>query len=912
MENPRTTRPAASHGSLNAAYNSQARLGSLSSAEPSRHLRSVHENATLLPSPGPLESMLKTTTETGDIGIFSIRPIGSSATFNQLPRERLAHWDDTPRPRRRSESGDNRHHAPSQTHVQDDRRRLPSYRDAASDIISMYEPGSQQSAHSFLPPPFDNQGLRSYSMTSYGSKTYSQRPPARNHPAGTMPPSLQRPRSPYPYPTRLKRPGVRPSSPALTENGNVDYSRMIGIDRVSHRTDHHRVLRSQQVYGQGSRRGPPPSMRPEVARSMRSYSSHGSYRSQCTSSSTGPDHRGPYHHPRPAHPWAMQSTEATDYGTHDSKLRNSSFGSIIDKYQYSSPPAGRPPDSKAPSRPFYYDYSEDFDNERHDYSTLRTRSPLVPVSAHTANSRRSPAPTDSWPSRSKPCHVPSPSGFSTSRTDNGYSRCGSESMPAAPSSTPVRIGPLPPKPHFDPESVIETLISENKERLANRLSSPPQSEQEGDEFPRSSHQQAGHGALGPERRGSASSTGLNEEDSQVLRAPHTFSGRLSSAASPSTAQASDSAESSDNTTSPAGVTTNTYRDSDTTVSEHISSWVPSDHETMHRSLETMACPQLASSQCRLDSVTPAHGAWTSDKMRENISTIFDGSESETGPAFGFDRSHGDSNTRDHQGSLGRHCRESYSLLRYSRVNGRVERDSVSVEISPARSETPMLAPKPISPAKELRVRNSIPQLIKALPPLPGDHSPPANSSIQVSGEDSEDGRSTVQILSISTPRSKKNEGSVAPGPEVRMHQIDEETELQPKVSKLKLRVSSPASGSPRQEDRNLSPGSPDSCEAAPSSSLDGNVRNARSTKYRKIKLKIPKNSFWRHRKATAWSLGLHISRAWRRHRHLTLAGHFHPLGGMDVRGSKIRPHFLRARAHAVPRIGRLSGVYLWI
>ncbi|KAL8349743.1 hypothetical protein RB598_005212 [Gaeumannomyces tritici] len=840
MENPRTTRPAASHGSLNAAYNSQARLGSLSSAEPSRHLRSVHENATLLPSPGPLESMLKTTTETGDIGIFSIRPIGSSATFNQLPRERSAYWDDTPRPRRRSESGDHRRHAPSQTHVRDDRRRLPSYRDAASDTISMYEPGSQQPAHSFLPPPFDSQGLRSYSMTSYGSKTYSQRPPARNRPAGTMPPSLQRPRSPYPYPTRLKRPGVRPSSPALTENGNVDYSRMIGIDRVSHRTDHHRVLRSQQAYGQGSRRGPPPSMRPEAARSMRSYSSHGSHRSQRTSSSTGPDYRGPYHHPRPAHPWAMQSTEATDYGTHDSRFRNSSFGSIIDKYQYSSPAPGRPPDSKAPSRPFYYDYSEDFDSERHDYSALRTRSPLVPVLAHNANSRRSPVPTNSWSGRSKPCHVPSPSGFSTPRSDNGHSRRGSESMPAAPSSTPVRVEPLPSNLSPNSERGIEILISENKEWLANNLSSP-QMEQDGDDFSRPNHQQADHGAPDPERGGSASSTGQNE-CGQVLRAPHTFSGRLSSAVSPSTAQASDSVESSENTASPAGVTINTYRDSDTTVSEHISSWMRSDHETVHSSSETAACSQPASSRYRSGSIKPAHSARISDKMRENISTTFDGSEPEASPAFGFDGSQGDSSTWDRQGSLGRHCRESYSLLRYTRINGRVERDSVSIEISPARSETPMLAPKPISPAKELRVRNSIPQLIKALPPLPGDHSPPANSSTQISGEDSDDGRSIVQILSISTPRSKKNESSVALAPEARMHQIDEETELQPKVSKLKLRVSSPESSSPRQEDSDFSPGSPDSCEAVPSSSLDGNLRNARSTKCRKIKLKIPKNT----------------------------------------------------------------------
>jgi hypothetical protein len=48
-----------------------------------------------------------------------------------------------------------------------------------------------------------------------------------------------------------------------------------------------------------------------------------------------------------------------------------------------------------------------------------------------------------------------------------------------------------------------------------------------------------------------------------------------------------------------------------------------------------------------------------------------------------------------------------------------------------RSESPMLAPKPISPARQLKLKNSIPQLMKALPPLPSEPairavSPPAH------------------------------------------------------------------------------------------------------------------------------------------------------------------------------------------
>lgn len=41
------------------------------------------------------------------------------------------------------------------------------------------------------------------------------------------------------------------------------------------------------------------------------------------------------------------------------------------------------------------------------------------------------------------------------------------------------------------------------------------------------------------------------------------------------------------------------------------------------------------------------------------------------------------------------------------------------QFTPPCSETPLISPKPISPVRELKVKNSIPQLMKALPPLPG-------------------------------------------------------------------------------------------------------------------------------------------------------------------------------------------------
>lgn len=43
-----------------------------------------------------------------------------------------------------------------------------------------------------------------------------------------------------------------------------------------------------------------------------------------------------------------------------------------------------------------------------------------------------------------------------------------------------------------------------------------------------------------------------------------------------------------------------------------------------------------------------------------------------------------------------------------------------LKISPPKEEATILSPEPISPVRQLRVKNSIPQLMKALPPLPGE------------------------------------------------------------------------------------------------------------------------------------------------------------------------------------------------
>lgn len=185
-------------------------------------IRSADENRLPPAMPKALQGMLKSTTETGDIGLFSIKHSRVPLPANG-PRRMSGFYNDDSmqRPRQFQPYG-----VPSV----DDRRRLPSYaRDASSEVISMYETASQKSASR----AFDDPDYRSYSMTqtysSYSLSNHRSYTSLRSQPDAGGP--LQRPRSPFAYPTRLKRPGFRPSSPALTDGGGINYSRRTEIDR---------------------------------------------------------------------------------------------------------------------------------------------------------------------------------------------------------------------------------------------------------------------------------------------------------------------------------------------------------------------------------------------------------------------------------------------------------------------------------------------------------------------------------------------------------------------------------------------------------------------------------------------------------------------------------------------------------
>ncbi|UKZ51649.1 hypothetical protein TrVGV298_005410 [Trichoderma virens] len=342
-----------------------------------RHpLRSVNENVALLRSPDPLESMLKTTTETGDIGIFSIGPHSSSASFARPKRSR-SHPRETilPLPARSSAYDEGYYCHP------DGHKRLRSYRDTTSEIISLYGSESQKTLVSSVSPTSIDDDPRSYSMTT---TTSSKQIPSQKS-TGTLQSQssgsgFQRPRSPFPYPTRLKRPGVRPASPALRENGDIDYSRMVELDRFSQRTIHGSY---KPTYAHGPRRPLPMAFRPDVNRSTSSLPSR-----------TAPS---PYLYapvpcqvrgPNSSVPWGMsRQPNRHQRGSTDQSTRSASLTSIVEMYD-------RPMTSNSNCAPplqspgsFYYDYSEQFEDQ--SPWDMDMDIPLHPIPQRVENIRRS-------------------------------------------------------------------------------------------------------------------------------------------------------------------------------------------------------------------------------------------------------------------------------------------------------------------------------------------------------------------------------------------------------------------------------------------------------------------------------------------------------------------------------------------
>ncbi|MCJ1254245.1 hypothetical protein MMC24_002059 [Lignoscripta atroalba] len=305
----------------------------------------VGRQSTFLPAPSSVQSMLKNTTETGDVGLFSIKPTriphpisqvsprwpsGPPGQYN-LPQENFAQHQDHSRQYGYRE-GDERHSS------------IQSYRGTtASSVISMYQSESQKSFPP-RPQPFENDSHRAFSMSQSSHISYN----LSNHQSyGTL-----RPRSPFVYPTRLKRPGYRPSSPALSEFNGTDARTNFRLERgASFRTTSplslYPVRRVPLGYHQDSNRAGP-TFQSSPSPSLRS-------RSRARKAPPTPI-RGAT--PRPPSSNSVRSSvheppsqQRCDHG-----------------WRYRQP--------QSPS-PLYYDYTEAFEEQQHYHSANTTVLSLV-------------------------------------------------------------------------------------------------------------------------------------------------------------------------------------------------------------------------------------------------------------------------------------------------------------------------------------------------------------------------------------------------------------------------------------------------------------------------------------------------------------------------------------------------------
>lgn len=192
--------------------------------------------AGFMPTPSSIQSMLKNTTEVGDIGqlAFQSRRPNKSRVRNKAPPR--VQQTPPPRPPGSIPSSDRKHGTaftkpPERGIPHGAMRPQPSTISGASSIYSMYRNRSETSfrsqsrAPSRGPSRGPSHGSEGVDEESYFTIQHSSSD--RTFASLPVPPNFQlrsqaelhniRPKSPFAYPTRLKRPGYRPSSPALNE-----------------------------------------------------------------------------------------------------------------------------------------------------------------------------------------------------------------------------------------------------------------------------------------------------------------------------------------------------------------------------------------------------------------------------------------------------------------------------------------------------------------------------------------------------------------------------------------------------------------------------------------------------------------------------------------------------------------------
>ena len=186
------------------------------------------ENSDILKNPSSIQSMLRNTTETGNVGQFSIKPSRVPPSLPRPSKSRL-----TPSKQRQSGAYYNRPEDNSIRHI------LHSNQGTHASNGSGFQTQIPRPHRGPARSP-SIEDYRSYSTTksSYASHSLTNHHTHTNGDyGGPGGPHNLRPRSPFAYPTRLKRPGYRPSSPALSEFNKQNRSQTSLHRRPSFRTN---------------------------------------------------------------------------------------------------------------------------------------------------------------------------------------------------------------------------------------------------------------------------------------------------------------------------------------------------------------------------------------------------------------------------------------------------------------------------------------------------------------------------------------------------------------------------------------------------------------------------------------------------------------------------------------------------
>ncbi|KAI0107519.1 hypothetical protein GGR51DRAFT_548393 [Nemania sp. FL0031] len=720
MEQHRFPRRSASHGMLRSSYSSHGSLGAgLPPIRPlHKPLRSVNENSVLLHSPGALESMLKTTTETGDIGVFTIKPVRPSPL---RPRDTLSEAGRPyPKPRR---SVDN-------LCRQNPSVRPPSHRDTTSEVFSVYRSDSLKSGTSTLTPnSTDDFGQRSYSITTCGSRHLSHHRSTNTLQSQASGGShLQRPRSPFPYPTRLKRPGVRPASPAITESGEIDYSRMVEIDRISYRTIHGHF---NYAYPPMSRRPHPLGLRADVNRSTPSLAPPG----------PPPSFHGPPRPPsiRTYSPSSMASWNPPFHGEFDSaSARTFSLTSVTNMYRRMPPVLRTGQSFPVETPPRYYDYTEDFENKPPRLASL-TQAHLPPrVRYHH------PVMIREDDDHLTPRHLAAVFG----EGDSAFFDCESQViddqdvlpvLAAFPDQSQGRIEPSErPASHRRPSSALSqnSTLDLEASRICGKntrgsdidlLPSQvgrdsidtfnPSLDIESRDVPLAYNYATYHAnatsktkTTSPERHvqvlGGRPLT-IRSEQGVILRDDTNY--ETSGRETPESCQ-------SHTETEPDGSHSSNEHDQSLEI---VNSEVQEAREDREASLQDKLQHNVVSLDCVEGHAPKTRLNSLSSEQEKSPSRVKPTVESDEMAEKEADqrRENGNSET-GYNPQFPRH-RRNHAVLRISTTNLPRRDNEGHPHITPTCSTVPLMSPKPISPARQLKVKNSIPKLMKALPPLPG-------------------------------------------------------------------------------------------------------------------------------------------------------------------------------------------------